>query len=260
MAAQIVPRLSSKTCKKCGTVFSVQRCPACAKKRFASYYSRPEFREKVKGLVKRWQSKNADKVKGFKHKWRQSNKEYMARYKKEYTSKRRQEINAATRRNYWANVGACRDKARTHREKNRERRKELRRLQYRKDVEYSRAQGRYHAFLRRTRTIISSARFTESAWIEKCAFWGWRCYLCGVELTLGTATLDHRIPVAKNGPHMLSNLAPACHRCNCSKRHRTESEYRRWLRSCKLPMMGIFRSSRCVFESPLLCRGPSRKK
>ena len=38
---------------------------------------------------------------------------------------------------------------------------------------------------------------------------------------------DHVIPIARGGPHCLSNLRPACARCNLSKNDKT---LREWVR------------------------------
>lgn len=39
---------------------------------------------------------------------------------------------------------------------------------------------------------------------------GTACWLCGVDLTMDTATLDHVIPRSKGGTFALDNLRLAC--------------------------------------------------
>lgn len=57
------------------------------------------------------------------------------------------------------------------------------------------------------------------------AKFGGRCAYCGVKCD---AEIDHFMPIAKGGTHVLSNLLPACHGCNSSKRdHDPEEWYRR---------------------------------
>ena len=41
------------------------------------------------------------------------------------------------------------------------------------------------------------------------------CFYCGV--TGVTLTVDHKIPVSKGGPHVKSNVVPACKSCNSRK-------------------------------------------
>lgn len=40
------------------------------------------------------------------------------------------------------------------------------------------------------------------------------CWMCGIELTMDTATLDHIIPRSKGGTFALVNLRLACSPCN----------------------------------------------
>lgn len=72
----------------------------------------------------------------------------------------------------------------------------------------------------------SSGSFTGKQFKEKCEYYGWRCYLCGVELTPKTVHQEHRIPLSRGGSNWIANIAPSCGRCNCRKWNRTEKEYR----------------------------------
>lgn len=44
-----------------------------------------------------------------------------------------------------------------------------------------------------------------------------RCWICGEHLDPNSFHLDHVKPIASNGPHVASNLRPACSFCNTSK-------------------------------------------
>ena len=55
-------------------------------------------------------------------------------------------------------------------------------------------------------------------------YWRWLCrrlrngcQMCGKEFPLLSLTLDHVIPVSKNGPHVWTNFQPLCQPCNSSK-------------------------------------------
>jgi 5-methylcytosine-specific restriction endonuclease McrA len=48
------------------------------------------------------------------------------------------------------------------------------------------------------------------------------CAYCGVKCD---AEIDHFQPIAKGGTHVLSNLLPACHDCNSSKRDHHPEEW-----------------------------------
>jgi hypothetical protein len=52
----------------------------------------------------------------------------------------------------------------------------------------------------------------------------WQCQYCGDSVTVETATIDHRVPVARGGTDALENLATACFPCNSLKQDRTWEE------------------------------------
>lgn len=62
---------------------------------------------------------------------------------------------------------------------------------------------------------------------------GGRCHLCGRALDRGAWHLDHVLPLARGGPDVLANVAPACPPCNMAKGARVvklpEGELRRAL-------------------------------
>jgi 5-methylcytosine-specific restriction endonuclease McrA len=45
----------------------------------------------------------------------------------------------------------------------------------------------------------------------------WKCSYCGEKVTEKNATLDHRVPQAKNGTDLPENLATCCFVCNSIK-------------------------------------------
>jgi 5-methylcytosine-specific restriction endonuclease McrA len=51
---------------------------------------------------------------------------------------------------------------------------------------------------------------------QRIAYFGGRCWMCGAEAD----SLDHVKPLSKGGPHVLSNLRPACRLCNSRKHAR----------------------------------------
>lgn len=44
-----------------------------------------------------------------------------------------------------------------------------------------------------------------------------RCYYCRLEFLISDLHIDHVIPLARGGPHAVSNLCTACPECNLSK-------------------------------------------
>lgn len=67
--------------------------------------------------------------------------------------------------------------------------------------------------------------------------YGNNCWYCGIDLVTWTVkgrqpnsfTIDHLIPISRNGTNEISNLVPACSHCNTSKGSRTLEEYRQSL-------------------------------
>jgi 5-methylcytosine-specific restriction endonuclease McrA len=53
------------------------------------------------------------------------------------------------------------------------------------------------------------------------------CIYCLKPIEFGQDTLEHKQPLIKEGTNEYNNLGVACKHCNCSKRHKTETEYRR---------------------------------
>lgn len=56
-----------------------------------------------------------------------------------------------------------------------------------------------------------------------------QCWYCGMEISIGTMCVEHATPKIKGGHSTLSNLLPACRRCNSQKYTKTIEEYRSWL-------------------------------
>jgi 5-methylcytosine-specific restriction endonuclease McrA len=46
---------------------------------------------------------------------------------------------------------------------------------------------------------------------------GWRCHLCGGEVTREDVSIDHLLPLARGGSHTYENVATAHYRCNVTR-------------------------------------------
>lgn len=55
------------------------------------------------------------------------------------------------------------------------------------------------------------------------------CYLCFKSINFGNDSIDHKIPLFREGTNAYGNLGIAHISCNCSKGTKTEKEYRDWL-------------------------------
>jgi 5-methylcytosine-specific restriction endonuclease McrA len=73
--------------------------------------------------------------------------------------------------------------------------------------------------------------FNLNDWFQLLKIWGHKCAYCGHHDLL--LTKDHMIPLVRGGSHDVSNIVPACKRCNSSKSARTVEEYYQWLNTVK---------------------------
>lgn len=95
---------------------------------------------------------------------------------------------------------------------------------YKKNKDKIKENSKYQGIKRRAIKLKAKGTFSPQLWLQKLAFHGWKCYLCGV----GNKKLeqDHRVPLSRGGSNWLANLAPACVTCNRKKHNKTEREYR----------------------------------
>lgn len=68
----------------------------------------------------------------------------------------------------------------------------------------------------RRRALVAGAEgdFIASAWLALCEKYDHRCLCCGLVKPL---TVDHVIPLSKQGSNRIENLQPLCKPCNSSK-------------------------------------------
>lgn len=165
-------------------------------------------------------------AKGTYDKWRiAAGKEAWAEYQRGWGAANRDKQHAISRRHYEnhreqevARVVAHRKANADHyREYNREwlvanaeQAREWRRLWL--TVERNRE---YHNRRRANREAATIVPFTREQLAAKMAYWGNLCWICKVK---PMEVVDHVKPLTKGGPHVLSNLRPACRSCN-SKKH-----------------------------------------
>lgn len=80
--------------------------------------------------------------------------------------------------------------------------------------------------LRRAQREKSSAgSHTYQEWMNLLIEHDFCCLYCKKKLTRKTATRDHMQPISRNGSDFITNIAPACLKCNISKRDKTSEEY-----------------------------------
>jgi 5-methylcytosine-specific restriction endonuclease McrA len=58
-----------------------------------------------------------------------------------------------------------------------------------------------------------------------------KCYYCHIDIRIG-ATIDHYIPLSRDGVHETSNIVMACDTCNKQKGSKLPDEFEQWRRRC----------------------------
>jgi 5-methylcytosine-specific restriction endonuclease McrA len=118
----------------------------------------------------------------------------------------------ANRAHYWRNRDAQVARVMAYRAANHERMRAYER-------EWQRLNGKVAEYNHRRRARLNGAPrvpFTHAQFVAKMAYWGNRCWLCGIP----AYHVDHVKPLSKGGPHALCNLRPICGSCNSKKKNR----------------------------------------
>tara|TARA_R110001606_G_scaffold297277_1_gene445029 strand:- start:3699 stop:4424 length:726 start_codon:yes stop_codon:yes gene_type:complete len=171
-----------------------------------------KYREQRAAKSKVYRENNKEKIAARDLLHRQANRERLNEYAKEYAKTRTAQKSAYDR---------------AYRERNREKLSEYKRDNYERFREYNRAylkqwavdnadRMRSYGRTRRERErAAQTVAFTPGQLDARMAYFGNKCWICKVA---DFEHVDHVKPLAKGGSHMLSNLRPACARCNCSKK------------------------------------------
>lgn len=69
---------------------------------------------------------------------------------------------------------------------------------------------------------VVAVKFTLAELEQRLSMFGFKCWMCGAPYE----HVDHVKPISKGGPHMLSNLRPACAPCNLRKKNKWPVETR----------------------------------
>ena len=144
---------------------------------------------------RRYREANAEKVRERERRYREANADKVREYNRERARRWR-------RANPERNLELGRECARRSRKSNPERKREWGR------------QGQRTRRARKRGAIDHCQPVTAAIIARRYALFGNACCFCGAG---GKLTLEHVVALAKGGPHVPSNLAPSCGRCNSSK-------------------------------------------
>lgn len=189
------------------------RCKACSAKRTREY--RQRNRQQVLERIRASRASN-----------RNRHREYVRAYRKRHPDRARAKLMDWRKRN----PDKVKEIRNRHYYLHRQAIRTERRLRRKENKRVDRLQQRVHANVRRTRKANAAGTFSREQFIDKCTYFGWRCYLCRKVLTAANVVVEHRLPLSRGGSNWISNLAPSCKTCNQRKHNKTEREYKDYLR------------------------------
>ena len=171
-----------KTCVKCGMLFEVINCPACALRRSRA-----------------WREKNIARYKEREKTYLEANRVKAALRAKEHYSKNKEQklIYAAEYRN--KNKKSIAAKSKKYNQKNKE-------------------SHRTHDQNRRARKLKAGGKLSISLFDRLFKLQRGKCACCHVDLSKKTPHMDHVVPLALGGPNSDENMQLLCKSCNLSKR------------------------------------------
>jgi 5-methylcytosine-specific restriction endonuclease McrA len=202
-------------------------CKACRKSYVKQYMQQPSVKQKVKERLKtyhrqwyqrnkerkdlrskQWHEQNREKANAYVRKWNAKNPEY---YRKHY-EKNKDKILVYAKRWYQANKEHRNLLSNQHYENNKKHVSDMLKRRRKEHPETFQLKDSKRRALKQSTTIEP---ITKIQWQYIKMFYNHRCAYCGNKPR--QLTMDHIIPLAKEGTHTLSNIIPACKGCNLIK-------------------------------------------
>ena len=158
-----------------------------------------KYRESENGREKRneYNKKHKEEMTNYQKEWYENNKDIsLERSKKHYKNNRKQKLNYQ-KQYYKDNKDSV--------------------LEYRKEYHKKNPDKAFNSQSKRRSLIeIQEDTFTKEQWLEMMEFFDWRCAYSG-EILSNNRTIDHIVPLSKNGEHKAYNLVPMLKNLNSSK-------------------------------------------
>jgi 5-methylcytosine-specific restriction endonuclease McrA len=144
-----------------------------------------------------------------------------AEYKKVWRENNRERVLASKKRSYERNKESILKANSDYRQENHERRLEIERESRAKNINSVRASKILSQAKRNKR--ISECKVYAISEKDLYRLYSDECYNCG---STKNQSIDHRIPISRNGEHGIGNLMTLCRQCNASKKDRTIMEWK----------------------------------
>ncbi len=170
---------------------------------------------------KNWRKNNREKLRRYREKHREKIREYQRKYHKEWRKKnpeKARKINRICRKRwYQKNKDKCKKWLRAYQRKNREKVNAYQRNYYKERTERQKEAKRLKDNNRVALKIKAEGFITIEEWERLKRKYDYTCQGCKKKEPEIKLTIDHIIPLTKNGTNWIANIQPLCKSCNSSK-------------------------------------------
>lgn len=241
--------LISKKCTKCGQIKNINefykdksksdglqsKCNICSKRKMKeSYesnegyykeYSKKRYEDNKKNILKR------------KKKYYEDNKDNIKNYHRIYYKNNRKKISEKNKDRYWNRGG--KERISKYNKEHREEKNERRRYRYRNDENYK-SRRRIKDSERRAIKKGIRGNYTKEQWKQCLEYFDYKDAYTGLPMNI--ESVDHIIPINKNGTNTIENLVPCEKSVNSTKQDKdlwewySKQNYFSWERYLKICM------------------------
>ena len=208
-----------KRCPTCNIIltedncydFKKSYCKKCWSKRSKDYYQR--HKEEIKARVNKYRIENKEKIRKYHYNWLQKNKDKHKQYhKKWYERKKREEPEYFIKKQ-----------------------EKIREWQVKYTKEYRIKNRAWYLEQKQKRRVRekNGSGLTKEDILFLLKQQKNKCFYCGKDMG-NSYTIDHKIPLCRNGLNEISNVVIACRSCNVKKGKRTTQEYFEVLRKLNI--------------------------
>ncbi len=211
-------------CVECGEYKAIYAKGKCSKCYSRSYQKKKyqKYRDKILERNRKWREENKEVKAEYYKEWSEKNKEARAKYNREWNEKNREVRREYDREFAKSNRERQKERNREYYEKNREKVLAANKLWAENNKERSKeitTNGRH-----RRRARIKGVKSETVSSLKVFERDSWKCGICGKRVNKRlkypdplSPSLDHIIPLSKNGTHTYDNVQLAHLRCNLRK-------------------------------------------
>ena len=233
--------------------FIIKKCIKCGKLLVANTINFPRRKDSKDGLRnyckecnkeigKKYREEHKDELTNYKKEYmktekaKESHRKASKKYREsengrekinEYKKNHKEDIASSKKEWYENNKDISLERSQKHYKENREQKLNYQKqyykdnknsiLEYRKEYHKKNPDKAFNSQSKRRSLIeIQENNFTKEQWLEMMEFFEWKCAYSGEKLN-DNRTIDHIVPLSKNGEHKAYNLVPMLKNLNSSK-------------------------------------------